>query len=518
MLNQAVADDAKPDPADGAADRGPAAPPALRRRVLIVTDRFPGDVAGGAEISLSLLVDALDPAAFDVHIAALTEGIGVVTSETRGAATIHRIPHNTHVWPAPRWRHRRFARGRWRSRFFRLADVAYFLVRPGGRARWERLKSVALALRLRAARQSHWEPMPDQDMVDFGAARVALAQVIDTLNPDIIHADNFRSVLFAAAVRPAATPLVAMVRDHRFSCVHRDQKRNVAGFACQTCTFLCVTHHEPPAAGEIITALHHTRAHRQSVLARADAIVTTSTHLKTRVEQDIPTDYKSVRVVANPADDVAFVDQVQAGIERATPPEILIVGMVNGNKGQAYVPRLIAMLKAEGLGDFRFVLAGRGQLLTKILKEAADKDVTDHIITPGFLSRPAIYRAYARASVVAAPNIWPEPFGRAPLEAGLSARPVVAFANGGVTETVLHDKTGLLVDPGDWTGFADAIHKLLTDPEKAAQFGAAGRDRIVKTYTSVDAARGLSDVWRDVLGVGDEQNGADQTTKRSRIA
>jgi len=53
----------------------------------------------------------------------------------------------------------------------------------------------------------------------------------------------------------------------------------------------------------------------------------------------------------------------------------------------------------------------------------------------------------------------------------------VAGNVGGALDAVVHDETGLLVDPGDHEAVASAIVDLLLDPERASAIGRAGAVR-----------------------------------------
>jgi glycosyltransferase involved in cell wall biosynthesis len=61
------------------------------------------------------------------------------------------------------------------------------------------------------------------------------------------------------------------------------------------------------------------------------------------------------------------------------------------------------------------------------------------------------------------------------LEAMAAGLPVVASAVGGIPEIVVDGETGLLVPPGDPAPLAEAIRRLLGDPELRRRFGEAGR-------------------------------------------
>jgi glycosyltransferase involved in cell wall biosynthesis len=90
-----------------------------------------------------------------------------------------------------------------------------------------------------------------------------------------------------------------------------------------------------------------------------------------------------------------------------------------------------------------------------------------------------------RAAVMAyAPRL--EPFGLAPLEANACATPVVAVAEGGVRESIVHGENGLLCEP-DEQAMASAIASLLSDTRYRRELGAQGR-RLVEERWSVRAA------------------------------
>ncbi len=76
------------------------------------------------------------------------------------------------------------------------------------------------------------------------------------------------------------------------------------------------------------------------------------------------------------------------------------------------------------------------------------------------------------------------------LEAMAAARPVVATNIRGCREEVIDGVTGLLVEPGDIRGLAEAIRSLALDPERARTMGAAGRRR---AETAFDRRRVLAE-------------------------
>ena len=113
---------------------------------------------------------------------------------------------------------------------------------------------------------------------------------------------------------------------------------------------------------------------------------------------------------------------------------------------------------------------------------------------------PSISNA-RRKQFLASASVWcytphREHFGIVPLEAMDAGVPVVAIKSGGPMETIVDGGTGYLVDysPEDSTtttkpidnatvkGFADAIHKLLSDPSRSREMGQSGRQRVDKAF------------------------------------
>ncbi len=85
----------------------------------------------------------------------------------------------------------------------------------------------------------------------------------------------------------------------------------------------------------------------------------------------------------------------------------------------------------------------------------------DHADFLGRLDDVRLADLYSRARGLVMPNV--EEFGIAAVEAQASGRPVIAAAGGGALETVIGERTGVLVPPGD----VDAMAAVLGDDELA---------------------------------------------------
>ena len=78
--------------------------------------------------------------------------------------------------------------------------------------------------------------------------------------------------------------------------------------------------------------------------------------------------------------------------------------------------------------------------------------------------------------------------------------PVVATAVGGLSDTVVPGRTGLLVPPRDPAALADAVASLLADPILRAAFGRAGRRRALHWYDWARVAAQTETVYLRLTG------------------
>ncbi|MBS3764088.1 MAG: glycosyltransferase family 4 protein [Planctomycetes bacterium] len=92
-----------------------------------------------------------------------------------------------------------------------------------------------------------------------------------------------------------------------------------------------------------------------------------------------------------------------------------------------------------------------------------------------------------------------EPFGRVALEAMATETPVVATRAGGLTEIVEDEETGWLVPVGDIERTANAIKKVLDDPDLAAQMGQKGRQRVIEHFNREKHVRQIAEIYEQIL-------------------
>jgi len=152
--------------------------------------------------------------------------------------------------------------------------------------------------------------------------------------------------------------------------------------------------------------------------------------------------------------------------------------------------------------ESRLLLAGGASsadegYLADLNRRIGELGLAGRVIQVGF--RRDVHDLMAAADLVLHTSILPEPFGRVILEAMALRKPVVAAAAGGPVEIVVEGETGLLAPPGIPAALAEAVNRLLGDPEARQAMGAAGYRRLLECYSIEANVRRTVSVYRAVL-------------------
>jgi glycosyltransferase involved in cell wall biosynthesis len=162
-------------------------------------------------------------------------------------------------------------------------------------------------------------------------------------------------------------------------------------------------------------------------------------------------------------------------------------------KGHRFLLEACRLLAADGV-RFRCDLVGGGPLRASIEQRVVSLGLSDRVVVHGPRPGPEVARVLREADVVALAS-YPTRSGKregipvALMEAMALGLPVVASGLSGIPELVEHERTGLLVNPGDPWSLADALRRLADDPCLRARLGTAARERVAERF---DLERGVS--------------------------
>jgi glycosyltransferase involved in cell wall biosynthesis len=113
--------------------------------------------------------------------------------------------------------------------------------------------------------------------------------------------------------------------------------------------------------------------------------------------------------------------------------------------------------------------------------------------------RPDVQRAIAELDLVVHASTTGEPFGQVIIEGMAAGKPVVATNGGGVPEIIEDGQSGILVPMDDAPALADAICRVLADPEQAKAMGARARQRVMDHFTVEETARRVQAVYEEIF-------------------
>ncbi|HZK67548.1 MAG TPA: glycosyltransferase family 4 protein, partial [Chloroflexota bacterium] len=168
---------------------------------------------------------------------------------------------------------------------------------------------------------------------------------------------------------------------------------------------------------------------------------------------------------------ISFAGPPDREAEASWEPAILFFGRIWPYKGLEYLIQAEPSI-TERVPGATIIIAGRGEDVGRyreMMRHPERFELYNRFIPEA--ERAALLR---RAAVVALPYVEASQSGVVPLAYAFS-RPVVATRVGGLPETVDDGETGCLVPPRNPGALADAIVRLLRDPESARRMGARGK-------------------------------------------
>lgn len=232
---------------------------------------------------------------------------------------------------------------------------------------------------------------------------------------------------------------------------------------------------------------------------RADHVIAVSQaarRVMTEIEA-VPSEH--ITVVHNgmeplPVPEARRVAALRRELGLGSDPVLLVPARLHEEKGHRYLLEALPAVR-ERCGPVSLLLAGGGPHRGPLEEEARRRGVAGCVRFLGF--RRDVPELMSLAAVVVLPSL-AESFGYAALEALSLGRPVVATTAGGLPEVVEAETSGLLVPPADAPALADAICRVLREPDLASRLAAAGPSRAA-AFPFTAMIREYENVYRRVL-------------------
>ena len=190
----------------------------------------------------------------------------------------------------------------------------------------------------------------------------------------------------------------------------------------------------------------------------ADHIITVSELTRRTVIEKYGQDPAKVTTVHNAVEPLS--EEIRnIKMPRGKDKVITFLGRITMQKGPEYFVEAASMVLHK-THNVRFVMAGSGDMMEKMIRLAADRDIADRFHFTGFLKGRQVYEMLADSDVYVMPSV-SEPFGISPLEAMQMGVPSIISKQSGCAEIL---ENVIKVDYWDTHAMADAMFALVNYP------------------------------------------------------
>ncbi|MBK7712656.1 MAG: glycosyltransferase [Bacteroidales bacterium] len=172
---------------------------------------------------------------------------------------------------------------------------------------------------------------------------------------------------------------------------------------------------------------------------------------------------------------------------------VTFLGRITMQKGPEYFIEA-AYKVLQVMDNVRFVMAGSGDMMERMMRRAAALKITDRFHFTGFLKGADVFTLLDMSDVYIMPSV-SEPFGISPLEAMQSNVPVIISKQSGVAEILTH---AVKTDFWDIDAMADSIYGILNYPALANMFIKKGKEEVIR-FKWDNSAKHVKDIYSRVI-------------------
>ena len=170
------------------------------------------------------------------------------------------------------------------------------------------------------------------------------------------------------------------------------------------------------------------------------------------------------------------------------PNSILYFGTIIRKKGVLDLAKAFQLLRKKN-PEATITIVGKDnhdiieqKSTLSLFTECLDNESRTAVIHLKHMPYEKVVEEIAKAQIIVLPSR-AEAFPMSWLEAMAMEKAMVTSDIGWAKEVMIQNETGLMVDPNDHQGLADAISEILSDKEKGIRFGCNARKRIVENFS-----------------------------------
>ena len=180
---------------------------------------------------------------------------------------------------------------------------------------------------------------------------------------------------------------------------------------------------------------------------------------------------------------------------------IALVGRINSWKGQQLLLTAFNILSKTNQ-NIKLVYLGSAPPNQEIFEIDLKNKIKEYNLEEKVIIIPFqkdITKFWNSIDIAVVPSTEPEPFGMVVIEAMLAKKPVVASNHGGPTEIVIDNETGFLFESSNEILLANAILKLVDNPNLRNSFGEKGYQRVLNTFSLESHVNHFEKIFYEML-------------------
>jgi glycosyltransferase involved in cell wall biosynthesis len=234
---------------------------------------------------------------------------------------------------------------------------------------------------------------------------------------------------------------------------------------------------------------------------KANLIITISNYTKNKIIELYSIKKEKIRIVPNGVDLQKFKPldkqiKIKNQFRVKNRPCLLFVGRLIPRKGLSFLVQAAKQIIKEE-NQTIFLIVGEGPQKNQLISDLKRNRLLKNFIFLGDVKEKDLPLIYNCSDIFVFPSIQ-EAQGIALLEAQATSKPVVSFNTGGISETVLDQETGILIDP-DSNKLAITILKLLKNKELREKMGKKGREFVSENFTWDKCSKALLEIYKEVI-------------------
>ena len=230
------------------------------------------------------------------------------------------------------------------------------------------------------------------------------------------------------------------------------------------------------------------------VLDHANAVLIGCNSFRDEVTERLGTAPDRFTIVPGAVDTARFTP----GKAPADGRTMLYHGRVDARKGVLDLLEACRQLR-ESNDAFHLLISGIGPTFDETAATIRTLGLQDHVEMTGYIDYDAVPTIYRRASIFASPT-YAEGFSNTILEAMASRMAVVSCRSVGVVDCIRDDDNGLLTEPGDPTALAEALRRVLRNPDLRTRLAETALHECRTVYSWQKVGRQIMDIYAHVAG------------------